>query len=171
MEPTGSLFDPAPKGSLFDTPAGEPIVTQWTTFAAGNAFTFRGPAELKKKDMHGTDSIVEQYARDHMILAFDYGMHSNPLDNPRYDRQEIIVDGRKAILARWNGGIGLYIERAQPDPNAQTSMFADPAKPHIGPPVRLSITIDCKADAAKQAEAILRSLRFTGKPYQSEINQ
>ena len=63
----------------------------------------------------------------------------------KYKLTDITVDGRKAVLATSKDRLGLYVGNI--DPNAKT-------------PIKLSIDVSCKPADAKQAETLLRSIKF-----------
>jgi hypothetical protein len=128
------------------TPAqSQGLPTDWILFKAGNAFTFRGPADLKEEKIQGEDSFVGKYISPTMNIEFDYGIYSGAYSGEKYKLQDITVDSRKAVLAKWDGGVGLYVGNI--DGNTKT-------------PLMLSMGVFCRPENAKQAERLLRSIKF-----------
>jgi hypothetical protein len=121
------------------------VPKDWILLKARNAFTFWGPADLKEEKVRGVDSFVGKYTSPTMRIEFDYGMFSGEYKGDKYKLEEITVDGRKAVLAKWDGGVGLYVGNV--DAKAKT-------------PIRLSMGVSCKPGVAKQAELLLRSIKF-----------
>ena len=80
-----------------------------------------------------------------VTVEFDYGWYSGKYDADKYKLTDITVDGRKAVLATSKDRLGLYVGNI--DPNAKT-------------PIKLSIDVSCKPADAKQAETLLRSIKF-----------
>lgn len=122
------------------------VPKDWILLQAGNAFSFWGPADLKEKKVRGIDSFVGEYTSPKMHIGFDYGMYSYKYEGDKYELVEITVDGRKAVLAKWDGGVGLYVGSV--DRNAKF-------------PIMLSMDVTCKQENAKQAELLLRSIKFS----------
>ncbi len=79
----------------------EGVPKEWVLVTAGTAFTFWAPADLKEMPVKGIDSFVGRYASPTMQVEFDYGWWSNKLDDPKYAREAITLDGKPAFLARW----------------------------------------------------------------------
>lgn len=118
-----------------------PIPADWQTVSAGRAFTFRAPADLKPVPVQGMDSFVGQYENDAFEVSFDYGMYSDPLTHADLAGREVIVDERRARLARKDKYVGIHF--------ANVTEFAG-----------LTMSVKLKSGDDQQAEAILRSIDF-----------
>ncbi len=74
----------------------------WKTIDAEGKFSFDLPQSMNKKEVRPLDSFVQQYVGDGMLVTFDYGWFSDPLDRyesePEYWREQKKVDGYDATL-------------------------------------------------------------------------
>jgi len=127
--------------------APEKIPNDWKLFQASARFSFWGPPDLKEENVQGIDSYVGQFVSPKMILTFDYGMYSNPLNDPKYKREATTVDGKEAFLVQWDGGVGLYVPRVTADGRT-----------------RLQMSIACDKETAAQGLLLLKSIKFSVPP-------
>ena len=125
----------------------EKIPNDWKLFQASTNFSFWGPPDLKEENVRGIDSYVGQFVSPKMTLTFDYGMYSNPLNDPKYKREATTVDGKDAFLVRWDGGVGLYVPRVTADGT-----------------IRLQMSIACDKETAEQGLLLLKSIKFAVPP-------
>jgi hypothetical protein len=74
----------------------------WKTIDAEGKFSFDLPQSMNKKEVLPMDSFVQHYVGDGMLVIFDYGWFSDPLDRyesePEYWREQKKVGGFDATL-------------------------------------------------------------------------
>ncbi len=86
----------------------------WKTIDAGGKFSFDLPQNMNKEEVQPIDSFVQQYVGDGMLVSFDYGWYSDPLDRyesePEYWREQRKVGGFNATLIgyKFDGDLGKY---------------------------------------------------------------
>lgn len=87
-----------PKQSLDPTKPGP----GWKRVDADGLFFLSLPEDMKKQNVRGVDSSVGQYRNGRMVVSFDYGIYSNPLesysDKPGYKETLKSIDGKKAKI-------------------------------------------------------------------------
>lgn len=54
--------------------------TAWQTIDAEGRFSFQLPQGMNRQEVQPIDSFGQQYAGDGMLVAFDYGWYSDPLN-------------------------------------------------------------------------------------------
>lgn len=86
----------------------------WKTIDAEGKFSFDLPQSMNKKEVRPLDSFVQQYVGDGMLVIFDYGWFSDPLNRyesePEYWREQKKVGGFDATLITYkpDGDLGKY---------------------------------------------------------------
>ncbi len=123
--------------------AGPEVPAGWVVYDARGVFTFRGPADLKDQQVQGIDSFVGEYRSDRFEVYFDYGIYGGDFKEATYEKSAVVVGGHAGTLARWDGGVGLYL--------------GDLEK---GTRLSLMMQVKCKVADAREAEALLWSVRF-----------
>jgi hypothetical protein len=87
-----------PKQSLDPTKPGP----GWKRVDADGLFFLSLPEDMKKQEVRGIDSSVGQYRNGRMMVSFDYGIYSNPLesysDKPDYKENLKNIGGKKAKI-------------------------------------------------------------------------
>lgn len=130
------------------TPADTPVVTtvpaDWQTIKAGELFTFKAPPDLKQEKIQGTDSFVQKYVSETMVLSFDYGWHSDPMDREGYERTKTTIDGREAYIVREDKMIGVHF-------------------PKVDDKTKLTMHVYLRGADPKDAQTIFRSIDFPEK--------
>ena len=91
----------------------------WIKLDAG-AFSLLGPKGWEFQKEQGIDSYVGRFSSGGMKLEFNYGLHSNPLNDakePKYSIAHEIVDGREARivspLTQGQGVTGIYFKKTE----------------------------------------------------------
>jgi hypothetical protein len=129
-------------GPCDETPAG---TGDWTRFRPHDAFTFRGPSDLEAIPVQAVDSGVGRYANADLVLSYDYGWYSDPLEpagQPGYQSESVEIDGRTARIVTFEGHAAVH--------------FAD-----LGESMRLTVLVELKQPSARaDALEIFRSIRF-----------
>jgi len=74
----------------------------WKRVDADGLFFLSLPEDMKKQNVRGIDSSVGQYRNGRMVVSFDYGIYSNPLesysDKPDYKENLKNIGGKKAKI-------------------------------------------------------------------------
>src|SRR5262245_12821922 len=87
-----------PKQSLDPTKPGP----GWKRVDADGLFFLSLPEDMKKQNVRGIDSSVGEYRNVRMVVSFDYGIYSNPLESysgrPEYKESLKNIGGKKAKI-------------------------------------------------------------------------
>jgi len=74
----------------------------WRRVDADGLFFLSLPADMKKQIVRGIDSSVGEYRNGRVVVSYDYGIYSNPLetfsDKPEYKENLKDIGGKKAKI-------------------------------------------------------------------------
>ncbi len=113
------------------------------------SFSMLMPKKLKKRnDIKPIDSCIGVYEGGGMRLSFDYGMYTGkPEEDPRIKKEELLIDGKKALLTPGNYGASVYIVTYEGDKG--------------NPTTALGMGFSAKrTDGGQIARQIFQSIRF-----------
>lgn len=99
-------------------PANWQTIQGATAAQATTPFRLRAPADLKKQDVQGIDSLMGQYQSPTMKLTYDYGWYSDPLDGEGLDGYWTTINGQRARIASKKDYIGVHF----PDIDGQVKL-------------------------------------------------
>lgn len=134
----------APPVDPWDIPDG------WQQIEAGDAFTFYAPADLEEIPVQGVDSFVGRYTSPALVVEFDYGWYSDPLDGdhgPEWNGSWTRIGGKRARIARSGDLAGVHF------PEVKRGDLPDM-------PTKLTLTVRAIGDNASPAKEIFRTIRF-----------
>ena len=133
----------------------------WKRVDADGLFFLSLPEDMKKQDVRGIDSSVGEYRNGRMVVSFDYGIYSNPLesysDKPEYKESLKNIGGKKAKI--------VYFSNTRADskykyfsavhfPEAEKNRFAN---------MNIKLTLDVEFNEESDnaiAQAIFESIAF-----------
>ncbi len=130
----------------------------WKRIDASGKFQFSAPPDLQESKVVGIDSFVRQYSNDQLQINCDYGKFSgitNDKTLPGFDRQEVKIDGKSAVIV--TTGV----------PGGEQPLYAFVNFPELAPGRKLGLTIAirCKTPQDQDtAKTIFHSVTFPAAP-------
>lgn len=133
-----------------DAPASHetPLVPDgWQLIKAGDGFTFKAPPDLVQQQVQGIDSFVGEYVSPGMVLSFDFGWYSDPMDRQGYERSDTTIDGRAAYIARNGDEMGVHFPTVDKSSKSETK-------------VKLTMYVKLNGADPKAVETIFHTIDF-----------
>jgi hypothetical protein len=118
-------------------------------------FEFFAPRDLESVPVEGIDSFVGEYVGNSMVLGFDYGAYSDPLNHEsskQFVANEEFIDGKRAkVVSYYNPGSGHRFDYVI------AVHFPDTGERGT----KLTVYITCKTpEDSEAAKTILETIRF-----------
>jgi len=125
------------------------IPKDWKKFS-NDSFSFYAPVTLKKQDVRGIDSFVEEYKNEDFTVEFDYGWYENTAGNCD-EPISVSVDKQAAKICFYKDE---EIDKEKPFVTAISFL-------KLGKQTKFTFWVLSKTEALqKEAEKIVRSIEF-----------
>lgn len=134
-------------------------VPRWQMVTTVGGFVLTLPLGLKATPVQGIDSAVSRFQGSGLTTFTDYGEHGGTPDERSWVRNEIVVDGRRGVLARGRlaNGNGMQFSAIAnfPRPSAPDSPESANESRSLTVSARCRTEVDCDL-----GDGVIRNLRF-----------